>query len=321
MKTENKNHLVSVIIPTYNRATLVSRAIKSVFNQTYTNYEIIVVDDGSTDNTQAVLKDYSDRIKYIYQENAGVSAARNRGIKEAKGKWVAFLDSDDIWMPAKLSRQVEILKKSKSKVSYTNIVWNWGKEESFHLQEKRSKNCSQVFCEPFELLFFDPGHKVLSTLIVDRDLLMKVGCFDERINYHEDVRVCFKLAFETSFIYIRNPLAVFDRTKNLERISINNAGVFDSMCGDAVTRAEAYLQSKDKNHRIIKELRHQLGHYTSMMAKCALQDGNKYAARRFALDALYFGGHWRTYRRALAVLLCPWIARRVLKNSKKQPSK
>lgn len=103
--------LVSVIIPTYNRAHLVSDAISSVLKQTYKNYEILVIDDGSTDETEHVIKHFNDKIRYIYQENKGAGAARNRGLKEAKGSYIAFLDSDDLWLDFKLELQVAIMVK------------------------------------------------------------------------------------------------------------------------------------------------------------------------------------------------------------------
>ncbi len=98
---------VSVIIPTYNRARYVTEAIESVLAQTFTDYEILVIDDGSTDSTKALLQPYLSKIIYIHQENRGVSAARNKGLKAAKGEWIAFLDSDDIWLPKKLEIQFE----------------------------------------------------------------------------------------------------------------------------------------------------------------------------------------------------------------------
>ena len=103
--------LVSVIIPTYNRAHLVTGAIESVLAQTFTDYEIIVVDDGSTDATGEVLSQrYGDRIRYLYQANAGRSVTRNRGVDLAKGEYVAFLDSDDLWLPQKLERMVAFME-------------------------------------------------------------------------------------------------------------------------------------------------------------------------------------------------------------------
>ncbi len=102
---------VSVILPTFNRAHLICEAIDSILNQTYRDFEIIVVDDGSTDNTTEVLQRYSDRITYIKQENKGPGDARNRGIAEAKGEYIAFLDSDDIWFKDKLELQVAVMEK------------------------------------------------------------------------------------------------------------------------------------------------------------------------------------------------------------------
>ena len=90
---------VTVVIPTYNRAHLIKDAVESVLNQTYQDFELIVIDDGSTDNTREVLAVYKDKLTYIYQENQGRSSARNHGIELAQGEYIAFLDSDDVWFP------------------------------------------------------------------------------------------------------------------------------------------------------------------------------------------------------------------------------
>lgn len=103
--------LVSVIVPTYNCAAYIGEALSSVFEQTYSTYEIIVVDDGSTDHTEKVLAPYVDKIQYLYQNNRGVSAARNAGIARARGEFVALLDADDVWFPRKLELQVQALKE------------------------------------------------------------------------------------------------------------------------------------------------------------------------------------------------------------------
>ncbi len=104
--------MISVIIPTYNREKTIMRAISSVLNQTYSDIECIVVDDGSTDDTRKIINAVSDpRLKYIYQENSGANAARNRGIHEARGEYIAFQDSDDEWMPLKLESQLRYLQE------------------------------------------------------------------------------------------------------------------------------------------------------------------------------------------------------------------
>jgi glycosyltransferase involved in cell wall biosynthesis len=107
--TETRN-LVSVIIPTYNRAVVCARAVNSVLLQTHSNIEVIVVDDGSTDDTRKSIEGVDDRIKYFTQTNSGVSAARNRGLVEANGEFIAFLDSDDVWVPWKLEAQLSVLE-------------------------------------------------------------------------------------------------------------------------------------------------------------------------------------------------------------------
>lgn len=112
---------VSVIIPTYNRAKYICEAINSLLNQTYKDYEIIVIDDGSTDNTKEIISGYKERILYIYQDNLGPAAARNRGIKIARGEYVSFLDSDDTFLPEKLESQVGFLDNNPS----TSAVHTW----------------------------------------------------------------------------------------------------------------------------------------------------------------------------------------------------
>jgi len=115
---------VSVIIPTYNRASWLRGAIDSVLDQTFADFELIVVDDGSTDNTKEIVADYGDKIRYFYQPNKGPSAARNTGIGQAKADLICFLDSDDRWIKNKLQTQVEFIRQNPlTKISYTNEIW------------------------------------------------------------------------------------------------------------------------------------------------------------------------------------------------------
>ena len=102
---------VSVVICTYNLARYICEAIESVLNQTYRDYELIVIDDGSVDNTKAILNKYVGKLRYIYRENGGLPSARNLGIRLSKGKYVAFLDADDIWLPDKLQKQVKAIEE------------------------------------------------------------------------------------------------------------------------------------------------------------------------------------------------------------------
>lgn len=117
------NDLVSIIMPSYDTAKYIDKAIDSVLKQTYTNWELIIVDDCSPDNTDDIVKPYlsDERIKYYKNEkNSGAAMSRNRALREAKGKWIAFLDSDDLWMPDKLEKQIRFMERNGYQFSYTN---------------------------------------------------------------------------------------------------------------------------------------------------------------------------------------------------------
>ena len=119
------NDLVSIIMPSYNTAKFIEQTIKSVLAQTYTNWELIIVDDCSTDNTDKVVSSFlsDNRIRYYKNKvNSGAAVSRNRALREANGKWIAFLDSDDLWLPEKLEKQINFMKKNDYHFSYTNYV-------------------------------------------------------------------------------------------------------------------------------------------------------------------------------------------------------
>jgi glycosyltransferase involved in cell wall biosynthesis len=121
---DRKNSLVSVIIPTFNRGWILKEAVDSVLAQDYKGFELIVVDDGSTDNTSEILASYGNDIRVLFQENKGVSASRNRGIAETSGQFIAFLDSDDLWLPQKLSTQVEFYNQMPDAlICQTEEIW------------------------------------------------------------------------------------------------------------------------------------------------------------------------------------------------------
>lgn len=116
--------LVSVIMPSYNTAEYIADSINSVLSQTYTNWELIIVDDCSSDNTDEIVSQFDDkRIRYLKNDkNSGAAVSRNRALREAKGKWIAFLDSDDLWAPDKLKKQVRFMKENSYSFSYTNYI-------------------------------------------------------------------------------------------------------------------------------------------------------------------------------------------------------
>lgn len=179
---------VSVVIPTYNRSHCIEAAIDSVFKQTYTDYEVIIVDDGSTDNTDQVLNIYGDRIKYIYQPNNGVSAARNVGILNANGKWIAFLDSDDEWLPSKLEEQMAFIDKYPNVCAHVTdclIIESDNEYSLFNIRKfPINKSAEVVIREPLvTILNLQP---FTSSLIVKRNKIIEAGLFDEEMSLYED---------------------------------------------------------------------------------------------------------------------------------------
>lgn len=216
---------VSVIIPTYNRARFVVKAIESVLRQSVTGLELIVVDDGSTDDTRAVLKEYSHRIRYIHQKNAGVSAARNLGIREARGKWVAFLDSDDEWTKDYLSTQIEQIMQFPAAVAHiTNaltILPN-GEKNSLFVQSGLSTRFNAksylVLERPLEAIITYALWFLQST-IVRRDILLETGLFDEDLSIAEDLDLISRVAIRGPFTFSKKELVeVYRREESIENL-------------------------------------------------------------------------------------------------------
>ena len=197
-----ENPTVSVIIPTYNRAHLVGRAIRSVLNQTYQDFELIVVDDGSTDNTEEVVKGFNDdRIRYIcHDENKGGSAARNTGIKIALGEYIAFLDSDDEWLPEKLRRQIGTLQKlSKEWAGVCTGFWLIDGGSVIKYTPPLPRN---LFTELLSRCFLYSG----STLLIRKVLLDEIGGFDEALPRHQDWDLLLRISKTHKLAVIREPL-------------------------------------------------------------------------------------------------------------------
>ena len=196
---------VSVILPTYNRAHAISRAIQSVLNQTYRDFELVVVDDGSTDNTESVVKDFGDpRIRYIRcEQNRGGSAARNIGIKAAEGEFIAFQDSDDEWMQEKLKKQMSIFERASLHVGvvYTGFY--------------RIKNNDKTYIPTSDIKISEgnihdqllKGNFVSTpTAIVRAECFKRAGLFDERLPRLQDWELFIRISDYYIFRFLNEPL-------------------------------------------------------------------------------------------------------------------
>lgn len=194
---------VSVIIPTYNRAHVLERALTSVFKQTKAAYEIIVIDDGSTDKTQALLGRFSGQIVVIYQENRGVSAARNRGIEKAMGDWIAFLDSDDAWLPNRLEVQCTAIKLfPQSHIIHSDEIWirNGVRVNPCKHHQKRG---GRIFKHCLPRCVVSP-----SAVLMDRQVFEDIGLFDEHLPACEDYDLWLRIALTYNFHYCDEALII-----------------------------------------------------------------------------------------------------------------
>lgn len=181
---------VSVIIPSYNCERYVTIAIDSILNQSYCDVEIVVVDDGSTDNTRQVLEAYGDRIRYIYQEHRGLSDARNRGIAESRGELLAFLDSDNFFKPGKLSAQVACFQARPS-LGLVQTGWSWVDSDGRYIKDiKWWEKVPRLDLEGWMM-----WNCVLpSALMVRREWMERVGGFDTQCSHDRDLALVLRLA-------------------------------------------------------------------------------------------------------------------------------
>jgi glycosyltransferase involved in cell wall biosynthesis len=248
--------LVSVIIPTFNRGYIITDAIESVFSQTYKNYEIIVVDDGSSDNTREILEPHMDRILYFYQENGGQSSARNLGIKNSRGKYIAFLDADDLWMPEKLKTQIEVLEKNPNigMIYSRYIQHNTVDGLQTNLPIDKYTYSGYVFHK-----FFTHCPSWIGTIIVNKKCFSRVGYFNESQRISPDKDLWFRIARKFEVLFI-------DRVLAIQRI-----------------QADSITTQKDIIEHFLIQLKRIETHYQSLKVWEKLLIANRYRKNRAQL--------------------------------------
>jgi len=214
---------VSVIIPTYNDADVLSRAIESVLNQTYKNLELIVVNDASEDNTEEVVESYKkndSRVKYFeHEENKGGSGARNTGIKNSSGEFIAFLDSDDEWLPKKLERQISLLKQQGDEwggIYCDAKVINHDSENIFSFSKGSTSNKfpRDGGKELMKSVFLRKIHSCGSTLVIKKEIAKKINGFDESFHRHQELEFLIRILRNKKIAYLDEKLARIHKTKH-----------------------------------------------------------------------------------------------------------
>ena len=211
---------VSVVIPAYNAGKYLGRAIDSVLAQTHQADEVIVVDDGSTDNTAEAVQSYGEKIRFIRQENAGASVARNTGIEAAASEWIAFLDADDEWLPRKLKLQTEHLRRNQE------LVWTTGNFIRCHcdtgrrendLKGERLEKAKAILGEKEYFNTYFQAYQAYAkgstiTMMIQRKLLVDTGMFTPGLLRYNDMDMWLRLAYSlVHFGYIAAPLAIAHR--------------------------------------------------------------------------------------------------------------
>lgn len=211
---------ISVIIPTFNRSDFLKKAIESVLLQTYQGFELIVIDDGSTDNTYEIVSEFNNNIVYIKQKNRGAASARNTGIKRAENKFLAFLDSDDCWDKEKLAVQIDEMQKNPSYlVSHTQETW-YRNNVLLKQKRKHKKHHGYIFDKCLPLCAVG-----MSTVMIKKELFERVGKFDENFPCCEDYDFWLRVSVRYPFLLIDKPLTLKDGGKPDQLSFIHRTGM------------------------------------------------------------------------------------------------
>ncbi|MCK4321003.1 glycosyltransferase [candidate division WOR-3 bacterium] len=274
-----KKPKVSVIIPTYNRANMIEETIQSVLNQTFQDFEIIIVDDASTDSTENIVKGFSDkRIKYIqHKVNKGGSAARNTGIKASTGKFIAFLDSDDWWHPKKLENQLTKMETSKLSPAlvYTGL-------KQVNNDGKLIKEIIPIFRgNIFQELLIENVVGTTSSVLLRKEIFNSVGLFDENLPSRQDLDLWLRIARKYTFDYVKTPLVYIRIHKNRITEDLN-------------MKINSRKLLFNKIYDELKRDRRKIARYFYETGILYLRVGNMAAGRRYLLKAFSTFPHFKT---------------------------
>ena len=284
--------MISVIIPTHNRANLISRAIESVRKQTIDDrIEIIVVSDGSTDNTREVVSGYSDVRFFEYFPGVNGNHARNTGVKNAGGDYVAFLDDDDEWLPEKLSRQIEAMQKENAGLSYTGVRIVYDNEGIQYLGRPGESGDLK------KRILIDNCIGSTSTVVVKKSLFEEAGGFDEKLGALQDYDLWIRLCQLTRVSCIPEPMILYHNYTNKKQVSSDTKKYEDAF--HAIEQKYAgelnKLSAEEEQRRTLEKL--------ILLATKCMRNGNRKEARRYARRMFSSGGKKSALKTFIASLL------------------
>ncbi len=278
--------MVSVVLPSYNRAHLIRRAIASVLSQSYRAFELVVVDDGSTDGTREVMDTLDDpRIQYIrHSRNRGAAAARNTGIGAGEGEYVAFQDSDDEWLPHKLQRQMDVLTRSSPQIGVVYSSFWKVRGSGKRVYPPRSRRWASLIPSEVRRLEGDirtallRGNPVTTqAALVRRACFDRVGTFDERLPCLQDWELWLRVSQHYHFAFVDDPLLIVYPTA-------------DSISGDPERLAEAFRLILDTHYEGIDNGHLLLAHYLHTMGDLSYRDGDLKEGRHSLFQAARLSG-------------------------------
>ena len=300
---KQKQIIVSAIIPVYNNAGTIERAVNSVLVQTYSPEEIIVVDDGSVDNTADILKSVGDKIKCVRQENAGASCARNTGINAAAGDWIAFLDADDEWLPEKLQLQTNALGQNPDAVWCTGNFYRCLCDHKRRALDINTAKITPLVNADGNMDFFKAflrdAYGCTDTMIVKKDVLLEASLFYPSQTLFDDMDLWLRIAYlYPEIIFVNESLAVYHMTT--KSLSQHNYPV--SLYADFIQR-HLKLSAENKRLDVFQPC---AGHLLSRWLRAMLFDGRAGDIRALIkqFDSL-LSIPYKTLMKALTV--CPRI--------------
>lgn len=270
---------VSVIIPTYNYGRFIGEAIKSVLEQTYPIAEIVVVDDGSTDNTKEVVASFGEKVRYISQKNSGVSAARNNGIKNSSGNFIALLDADDAWFAEKIERQMaKFVEGGEIGLVHCGMrEFNTETNETIKLLLEGSEG----WVANGLLLFEKPVVTVSgSAIMVSRKAFEAVGGFDSNLKIFEDWDFCYRVASKFKVGFVAEPLVNYRHHGNNTHLNVKEM--------EHSFRIAWNKAFKTNDEKILRLRRRAFGNVHKALAGSFLQSGQYFDFTKHLLMSLWF---------------------------------
>lgn len=309
--------MISVVIPLYNKEKSIASTLRTILHQTFNDYEIVIVNDGSTDNSVAeVEKVHDTRIRLINQQNAGVSAARNRGIEEAKGDLIAFLDADDEWKPEYLATQYHLFQKyPECSVFSCNYEFRdaEGMVTSTIIRKLPFNERDGILSNYFEVASCSNPPICSISIMVKKEVIQAIGGFPVGITHGEDLLTWANLAIRNKIAYTRQVLATYclkaDYGVNSKPVNIPQG----NQVGDKLESLLEFAPSR----RVKKELKQYIGHWYKIRASLFLRGGEKKNALiNIGRVIFYSPGEWKIYIYLLLLLLPTTIINYVFKSIK-----